>query len=96
MAEFILLMHGDAPASKAEDWGQYIAMLKASGHFEGGSEIGDGVCMRKTGNAPAITSHLSGFMTIQADSLAQAKTLLAGNPAYEAGGTIEIRELPLS
>jgi hypothetical protein len=28
--------------------------------------------------------------------LAQAPTLLGGNPHYEAGGTVEIRELPRS
>jgi len=26
--------------------------------------------------------------------LAHAKVFLAGNPIYEAGGTVEIRELP--
>jgi hypothetical protein len=31
---------------------------------------------------------------VKAESLDQAKTLLAGNPQFEAGGTVEIRELP--
>jgi len=31
---------------------------------------------------------------VTADSLEAAKSLLLGNPVFEAGGTIEIRELP--
>jgi hypothetical protein len=31
---------------------------------------------------------------VNADSLDRAKSLLVGNPVFEAGGTVEIRELP--
>jgi hypothetical protein len=31
---------------------------------------------------------------VNAENLAAAKSLLPGNPVYEAGGTVEIRELP--
>jgi hypothetical protein len=31
---------------------------------------------------------------VNADSLDQARSLLIGNPHFEAGGTVEIRELP--
>ena len=41
-----------------------------------------------------MTTQLAGYIRVTADSLDQAKTLLAGNPVYEAGGTVEIRELP--
>ncbi len=58
--------------------------------------MGGGLCVRKSGPAPAMTSHLSGFIRIRADSLDHARALLAGNPAYEQGGTVEIRELPVS
>jgi hypothetical protein len=51
---------------------------------------------RKSGTAPAITAHLAGFIRVTAESLAAAKSLLAGNPACEAGRTVEIRELPRS
>jgi hypothetical protein len=44
--------------------------------------------------APEITGHLSGYVRIQAESLSHAKTLVQGNPVFEAGGTVEIRELP--
>jgi hypothetical protein len=68
--------------------------LQAAGNFQGGSAIGAGVCARKSGVPPSITGHLSGFIRVSAGSLDAARTLLAGNPVFEAGGTVEIRELP--
>ena len=95
MADFILLMHADtvAPVSDA-GWGDYFAALRARGRFQGGSAIGAGSCVRKTGAAPPTTNHITGFIRVSADDLAQARTLVAGNPVFEAGGTVEIRELP--
>jgi hypothetical protein len=94
MAEFILFMHNDAVADDADDWDVYLRTLKQASAFEGGSEIGDGLCVRKDGSPPAITNHLVGYIRVSADNIDQAKLLLAGNPHYEAGGTVEIRELP--
>jgi hypothetical protein len=94
MPDYLLLMHHDAAA--ADGWDAYIASMRADGHFQGGSAMGGGLCVRKSGPAPAMTSHLSGFIRIRADSLDHARALLAGNPAYEQGGTVEIRELPVS
>ena len=95
MADFILLMHADtlAPVNDLA-WDDYIADLLAQGRFQGGSAIGAGACERKTGAAPPTTDHLTGFIRVSADDLAQARTLLVGNPVFEAGGTVEIRELP--
>jgi hypothetical protein len=94
MPDYLLLTHNDAPGPL--DWGAYIAALQAAGHFQGGSAIGPGLCARKSGSVPATTTHLSGFIRITADNLHHARSLLAGNPAFDAGGTIEIRELPKS
>jgi hypothetical protein len=93
MAEYILLMHNDA-LDDEKAWEPYIQRLKQTGCFEGGSAIGDGVCARKSGATPSVTAHLTGYIRINADSLAQAKSMLTGNPLFEAGGTVEIRELP--
>ena len=41
-----------------------------------------------------LTHELAGFVRVSAKDLDEACTLLAGNPVYEAGGTVEIRELP--
>jgi hypothetical protein len=93
MAEYMLLMHGDAEAD-ANAWQPYISELQRRGVFEGGSAIGDGICVRKSGESSAITAHVTGYMRVNVETLEQAKSLLAGNPLFEAGGTVEIRELP--
>ena len=88
-------MHNDAPDGRdTVDWESYLTKLKTGGHFEGGSAIGAGICAAKARVAPKITTHLSGYIRIQADNLHHAQRLLEGNPVFEAGGTVEIRELP--
>jgi hypothetical protein len=95
MPEYIFLMHDDASAADLP-WEPYLATLQQRGVFQGGSEIGDGFCMRKTGAAPRPSPHLTGFIRVRADDLDQAKSFVIGNPVFEAGGTVEIRELPRS
>jgi len=96
MPDYLLLMHDDGPASAgdADSWSTYLSTLRASGCFEGGSAIGAGICMRKSGVAPEVSGHLTGYIRIQAEDLEHAKSLVGGNPVFEAGGTVEIRELP--
>lgn len=96
MPDFIFLMHDDAPEGGDRDWSAYLQGLRGSGRFEGGSEIGDGACYRKSGSVPPLSRHIGGYIKVEARDLADAATLLAGNPVYEAGGTVEIRELPES
>ncbi len=93
MPDFILFMHGDTTREEA-GWPAYFAKLRELGCFEGGSSIGGGACFNKQRAAPAIAAQLTGFIRVQAADLAAAQRLLDGNPVYEAGGTVEIRELP--
>ena len=93
MPDYILLMHDDA-APGPQDWEPYFRRLRASGAFQGGSAIGAGICARKTGATPPVTTQLAGYIRITAQDLDDARTFLEGNPVYEAGGTVEIRELP--
>ena len=93
MPEFILLMHDDS-AGGEEDWEPYLTRLRQEGCFDGGSAIGDGVCLRKSGAPAPLMAQLVGFIRVTANSLHHAKSLLIGNPVFEAGGTVEIRELP--
>jgi hypothetical protein len=93
MAEYILLMHDDA-ISNDDAWEPYIQKLQQGGFFEGGSAIGDGVCARKSGEPASVTAHLTGYIRVNAASIDHAKSLLTGNPHFEAGGTVEVRELP--
>lgn len=94
MKDYMFLMHDDATKQEG-DWGPYFRKLERSGQFEGGSSIDDqGLCMVKSGTPKKITSHLIGYLVVQALNLTEAKKLVIGNPVYEAGGTVEIRELP--
>ena len=73
--------------------GAAFEKLRAAGAFQGGSAIGGGVCASKRGS-PALTTHLCGYIRVKAADLAEARELVNGNPVFEAGGTVEIRELP--
>jgi len=93
MADHLFLMHSDVQAPE-EGWPDYLNRLAATGRFRGGSSIGPGVVKRR-GLAPGpVTESLVGFIRVEADNLAGAEAMLAGNPVYEAGGTVEIRLLP--
>jgi hypothetical protein len=95
MPEYIFFMHADAGDDETT-WEPYLQALRQRGLLEGGSAIGDGVCLRKHGAPAALSAHLAGYIRVNAASLDQAKTLVVGNPVFEAGGTVEIRELPRS
>jgi hypothetical protein len=97
MNDYIFLMHNDVPADARTgdaEWESYFATLGRTGRFDGGSTIGTGVCYNKRTDPPAIADHLGGYIRVRAENIQQARTLLDGNPVYEAGGTVEIRELP--
>ena len=100
MNEYILLMHNDARESSGAEtnaaWGRYIEALQQSGRFLGGSAMGGGKCYARSGAPREIAAHLTGFIRVQAESLAAAQKFLEGNPVFENGGTVEIRELPPS
>ena len=92
MREYLLLMHGDA-ADRASDWEPYLSELRRRGIFRGGSSIAEGTCHRREGK-PGSPSPITGFVRIEVESHADAEACLAGNPVYEAGGTVELRFLP--
>lgn len=94
MNDYIFLMHSGGGPTTSEEWEAYIGRLNDLGVFQGGSSIGEGICVSKSGEAKEITGHLSGYIKIKATTLDEAKQLVDGNPAFEAGGTVEIRELP--
>ncbi len=94
MTDYIFFMHDDSGATNDADWERYFAKLRATGRFSGGSSIGTGQCVRKTPPTTPIAAHLTGYIRVQADTFDEARHLVEGNPVYEAGGTVEIRELP--
>jgi hypothetical protein len=82
-------MHDDVAADqesdRESDWEPYLRRLRDSGLFEGGSAIGDGICVRKAGATPAITAYLAGYIRVNAESIDHAKPLLSGNPHFRSG-----------
>ena len=97
MAEYLMLMHGDVARDEdAAGWEVYLGRLGARGALRGGSVVGAGACFRKDAPPGPLSSHIVGYLKIEAADLDAARDLLAGNPTYEAGGTVEIRELPVS
>lgn len=93
--DYLILMHNDNVAAEAVDsWQSYIGTLIEKGVFAGGSAIGGGATFRKAGAAGTMSDHLTGFIRVTAENLDAARLLLEGNPVFEAGGSVEIRELP--
>jgi hypothetical protein len=95
MNDYIFLMHNDAtePISAAL-WEPYFAALRAKGVFQGGSAIGGGETLRNEGVPAPVNGHLGGYIRVTAEGLDEAKQLVIGNPVFECGGTVEVRELP--
>jgi len=97
MNDYILLMHDNVSGERrdrSDEWAAYFAKLRQAGAFQGGSAIGDGICVSKSAPVPDITRHLSGYIRLRATDLGHARELVIGNPVFEAGGIVEIRELP--
>ena len=101
MNDYILFMVNDpADADMAENqelWRRYINALRQSGRFGGGSSIGSGIRVGKSGTVTISSSELTDFIRVRAESAESAegaRQFLTGNPLFEAGGTVEIRELP--
>lgn len=98
MKDFILFMYDDAidktQANDDEKWGVYFSKLRTSGRFDGGSSIGQGTKFRKNHHELPSGTDMTGFIRIRAGDMDGAKGFLCGNPIFEAGGTVEIRELP--
>lgn len=93
--EFMLLMHSDAErAGTPDEWTRYFAALREAGRFQGGSAIGEGECLRKAGSPGPLHSSFGGYIRVTARDLEDAKSLVSGNPVFEAGGTVEVRQLP--
>lgn len=98
MNEYILLMLQDASdrnvADNPERWVRCLERLRAMGRFDGDSSMGHGGRLRKNQVSKPAENNIDGFIRVRAASIEDAKQFLEGNPVYEAGGTVEIRELP--
>ncbi len=94
MRRFMLLMHGDTTEPEDDSaWEPYLAHLRGTGRFEGGSSLSAVAADRTSGSPVVHGSSLVGYLVVQADDLDGARTFLAGNPIHAAGGTVEFCEL---
>lgn len=93
MPDFLFLMHAMPPGLRESgDWAAYLDRLAATGTLRGGSSLG-AVTLAGT-TAPLPTPHpLTGYLLVTADDLGAAQSLLIGNPVWQGGGVVEIREL---
>ncbi|MEM7327316.1 MAG: hypothetical protein AAF437_01175 [Pseudomonadota bacterium] len=95
MAEFLFLMHADTRKPVSEDrWRKYIETLVSMGAMRAGSAVGNGRSFRGSGRPAKVSDDIVGYLKIEAETFDHAETMLAGNPVFEAGGTVEIRALP--
>jgi hypothetical protein len=96
MNDYILFMHNDGGRVEPEEWTAYTGALIAKGMLRGGSAIGGGMSVSQNGESSNITAHITGYIKIEAGDIEQVKAIVADNPVFKAGGTVEIRELPKS
>ena len=66
-------MHQDAADKEAADdpkrWEKYIAKLRRTGQFDGGSSMGHGERLRKNQSSQPTGNDLGGFIRVRAVSL---------------------------
>jgi hypothetical protein len=62
MPEYIFLMHGDADDDETA-WGPYLRRLEQSGCFQGGSAIGEGICVPKRGGRRFVDGAFDGVLS---------------------------------
>jgi hypothetical protein len=91
--DYIFMMY-QSPQPPTGDWAAYFTSLRQAGRFEGGSAIGAGIRVTSDGAEEPAPRQLVGYLRVTAESMQGARELLIGNPIYEAGGIVEIRELP--
>jgi len=87
-------MHADAPrATSGADWGAYVARLRAAGRLKAGAPSAAESARARRARCPGSRRSWAAASAC-ASQPRRGAALLAGNPVYEAGGTVEIRELP--
>jgi hypothetical protein len=89
--DVLVLMHNDAPSPETASWDGYIEKLVVEGVLRGGSSLRALTQVRRQGDLGNPTG-LVGFLRLNCRDLAHVEALLAENPAYLAGATIEVCE----
>ena len=96
MSQYLLLIHGNAKSQATpEEWEAFFTAAQQSGHFKGGSELGDRIMVGDSGSAKA-SDHLVGFMRFDAEDRQAILDLLQQHPVVIHGGSVELCEMPTS
>ena len=87
MPQFMMIMMGSASAGS---WETYLEKLIAKGKLRGGSSLANGARVAKGTNDGDCK--VTGYIRLEVADIDEARTLVAGNPLYEAGGFVELLE----
>ncbi len=87
MTEYIMINHG---VGTPENWDPYFKMLCDNNHMIGGSAVDHGISVKDSAFSNALTTTMTGYLLIQAESLEKAKEIMALSPVHKAGGTVEL------
>lgn len=105
--QYLLLFRGGDPAAAGIDpnnamqqWGQWLAQLKAAGQFVHGEPLqGPSGCMLHAdgtvtdGPPDAAAAIVSGYMALRAADLNTAQSIARDCPVLAHGGAVEIRPM---
>lgn len=93
MPQYILLIHGNLKsAPTSAEWEAFFEAARLSGHFRGGSEIGERVLLGDVRSAKP-TDPIVGYMRFDSDNQQQILDLLEKHPVVLHGGTVELCEM---
>jgi hypothetical protein len=87
MTEYIMINHG---VGSPEKWDIYFKMLSENNHMIGGSALECGISLKESAFSEAISTTITGYIVIQAESLEKAKEVMEKSPIHAAGGTVEL------
>ena len=94
--QYIAMIHKNTDSTpSSEAWEQFIVAAKASGMFQGGSEIG----ARKVFGRKAVldsTERIGGYMRFESGDPGKLAELIDTHPVVQHGGTVERCELPIT
>ena len=96
MTQYILFIHENTTtAPTPAEWNQFFTLARASGFFEGGSEIGNREFIGDPRGALS-SGHIVGYMRFDSADKQKLLDLLAKHPVVAHGGSVELCELPKS
>ena len=96
MNQYLLLIHGNTKSATTDaEWESFFEIARASGMFQGGSEVGAKETIGHQ-TPPHTSTHIEGYMRFDTNDKPALLALLKQHPIVRHGGTVELCELPKS